>query len=147
MATIITAHIPENDVAALAHVCPGIRIHAIDIVQPPGIGISPMDDMDAHQEVVKLALTTKSSAETPRKACSENLWETMDGDLPFCRSAAANMTFTSPLAVLVVPPPPHARFVPTFGCAVEPLVHAPDAVDAAGIRGISVIDNAVVEHE
>src|SRR5439155_511699 len=29
---------PRNDAAAPGHVCPGIRIHAIDIVQPPGIG-------------------------------------------------------------------------------------------------------------
>jgi hypothetical protein len=26
---------------------PGIRIHAIDIVQPPGIGISPIADIHA----------------------------------------------------------------------------------------------------
>jgi hypothetical protein len=43
---------PRNDAAAPGHVCPGIRIHAIDIVQPPGIGISPIADMDAHQRVV-----------------------------------------------------------------------------------------------
>ena len=36
---------PRNDAAAPGHVCPGIRIHAIDIVQPPGIGISPIADM------------------------------------------------------------------------------------------------------
>jgi hypothetical protein len=35
------------------HVCPGIRIHAIDMVQPPGIGISPSADMDAHQTIVR----------------------------------------------------------------------------------------------
>jgi hypothetical protein len=38
---------PRNDDAAPGHVCPGIRIHAIDIVQPPGIGISPIAAMDA----------------------------------------------------------------------------------------------------
>jgi hypothetical protein len=38
------------------HVCPGIHIHAIDIVQPPGIGISPIADMDAHQTIVTAAL-------------------------------------------------------------------------------------------
>ena len=47
IATIITTHMPRNDAAAPGHVCPGIRIHAIDIVQPPGIGISPIADMDA----------------------------------------------------------------------------------------------------
>jgi hypothetical protein len=47
----------------------GIRIHAIDIVQPPGIGISPIADMDAHQTIVSAALAAKSSAETPKNAC------------------------------------------------------------------------------
>src|SRR3979409_948972 len=56
---------PRNDAAAPGHVCPGIRIHAIDIVQPPGIGISPIADMDAHHTSVTAALAAKSSAETP----------------------------------------------------------------------------------
>jgi hypothetical protein len=43
-----------------------MRIHAIDIVQPPGIGISLIADMDAHQRIVTAALTTKSSAETQK---------------------------------------------------------------------------------
>jgi hypothetical protein len=62
---------PRNDAAATGHVCPGIRIHAIDIVQPPGIGISPIADMDAHQTIVTAALAAKSSAEVPKKARSE----------------------------------------------------------------------------
>jgi len=48
-----------------------IRIHAIDIVQPPGIGISPNADMDAHHTIVPAALAAKSSAEAPRNARSE----------------------------------------------------------------------------
>ncbi len=47
---------PRNDAAAPDHVCPGIRIHVIDIVQPPGIGISPIDDIDVHQTIVTTAL-------------------------------------------------------------------------------------------
>jgi hypothetical protein len=47
MATIITTHIPMNEAAAPSHVCPDILIQAIDMVQPPGIGIPP--DMDRHQ--------------------------------------------------------------------------------------------------
>ena len=62
---------PKNDVAAPGHVCPGIRIHAIDIVQPPGIGISPIADIDPHQIIVPAALAAKSSAETPKNACRE----------------------------------------------------------------------------
>src|SRR3979490_3292063 len=68
---------PRNDAAAPGHVCPGIRIHAIDIVQPPGIGISPIADMDAHQTIVATALAAKSSAETPRKARWEARVEAM----------------------------------------------------------------------
>jgi hypothetical protein len=65
----------RNDAAAAGHVCPGIRIHAIDIVQPPGIGIPP--DMDAHQWIVSAALAAKSSAETLQKACREARSKTM----------------------------------------------------------------------
>jgi hypothetical protein len=47
---------PRNAAAADDHVCPGIRIHAIDIVQPPGIGMPPIDDMDADHSIVIAAL-------------------------------------------------------------------------------------------
>jgi len=59
---------PRNEVAALQHLCPGVRIHAIDIVQPPGIGIAPIADMDAHQAIVAAALAADSSAEAAKKA-------------------------------------------------------------------------------
>jgi hypothetical protein len=62
---------PRNDAAAPGHVCPGIRIHAIDIVQPPGIGIPPIADMDPPQTIVTAALAAKRSAETPKKAREE----------------------------------------------------------------------------
>src|SRR5205814_574701 len=68
IATIITTHMPRNDATAPGHVCPGIRIHAIDIVQPPGIGIPPIVDIDAHQTIVTAALAAKSNAEMPKKA-------------------------------------------------------------------------------
>jgi hypothetical protein len=58
----------RNDAAAPVQVSPGIRIHAIDILQPPGIGISPIDDMDAHQTIVTAALAAKSSTDIPKKA-------------------------------------------------------------------------------
>jgi hypothetical protein len=69
IATIITTHMPRNEAAAPGHVCPGIRIHAIDIVQPPGIGIPPIADIDALQTIVTAALAAKSSAKTARNAC------------------------------------------------------------------------------
>src|SRR6202040_288213 len=97
IATIITTHMPRNDAAAPGHVCPGIRIHAFDIVQPPGIAISPIADMDAHQTLVTTALAAKSSAETTRNAC----WE--------ARSEA--MATSLALVVLVVAAPPEARLV------------------------------------
>jgi hypothetical protein len=62
---------PTNVAAAPGQVCPGIRIHAIDIVQPPGIVIPPIVDMDPHQTIVTAVLAAKISAETPRKALSE----------------------------------------------------------------------------
>src|SRR5437588_9699055 len=100
IAIIITTHMPRNDAATAGHACPGIRIHAIDIVQPPGIGISPIagpiPGIDAHQTIVTAALEANSSAETPKKV----------------RSA---------LAALVMEAPPDARLVAPLRCAVEPL--------------------------
>ena len=43
----MTTHTPKNEVAAPSHVCPDIRIHAIDMVQPPGIVM--LRDMDRHE--------------------------------------------------------------------------------------------------
>jgi hypothetical protein len=59
---------PRNEAAAPDHVYPDIRIHAIDIVQPPGIGIPPIADIDAHQTIAATALVAKRNAETPKKA-------------------------------------------------------------------------------
>jgi hypothetical protein len=73
IATIIRTHIPRNEAAAPGQLCPGIRIHAIDIVQPPGIGIPPISDMDPHQAIVTAVLAAKRSAETPQKARSEDM--------------------------------------------------------------------------
>src|SRR5512138_3417395 len=135
IATIITTHMPRKDAAAPAHVCPGIRIHAMDIVQPPGIGISPIADMDAHQPIVAAALAAKSSAETDRNARREARSEDM---APRPRSA---------LGVLVVAAPPDARLVAPPGGAVEPLVHAPEAVEPPRVRRVDVVDDAVLAHE
>src|SRR5262245_72183 len=119
-------HMPRNDAAATGHVYPGIRIHTTGIVQPPGIGIPRTADMDAHQRVVSAALATKSSAEIPKKT---------------------RMAVASPLAVFVVTAPPHARLIASLWCAVEPLIHAPEAVQSARKRGIGVVDDAILKHE
>src|SRR6185436_10439175 len=49
------------------------------------------------------------------------------------------------LVVLVVAVPPDARLVAPLWCAVEPLVHAPEAVQPARIGGIAVVNDAVLE--
>jgi len=63
---------PRNDAAAPGHVCPGIRIHAIDIVQPPGIGISPIADMDVHQMIVSACWLLRAGLRR-RKTLAEKL--------------------------------------------------------------------------
>src|SRR5213594_2251216 len=49
--------------------------------------------------------------------------------------------------VLVVAATPDARLVASLRCAVEPLVHAPEAVESARIGGIGMVDDAVLERE
>src|SRR5206468_12906367 len=49
--------------------------------------------------------------------------------------------------VLGVAAPPSGRLVAPLGGAVEPLVHAPEAVQSARIGGIGVVDEAVLERE
>src|SRR5258706_943661 len=138
---------PRNDAAAPGHVCPGIRIHAIDIVQPPGIGISPTADMGAHQTIVTAALAAKSNAETPKKARWEARSEAMRREISRPAVAPRQPRLRSALVVLVVAAPPGARLVAPLGGAVEPLVHAPEAVQSARIGGIGVVDDAVLERE
>src|ERR1700744_4651142 len=74
IATIIMVHMPRNEAAAPSHVCPRIRIHVIDMVQSPGIGIPRIADIDMHPTIVAAVLTMKSRAETlinaRRDACS-----------------------------------------------------------------------------
>src|SRR3979409_1660078 len=137
IATIITTHMPRNDAAAPGHVCPGIRIHAIDIVQPPGIGISPIADIDAHQTIVTAALTAKSSAETAKNACSEAMRREIS---PSCSCATTTRDFRSALLVLIVAAPPDVRLVAPLGCGVEPLIHASEVVQSARIGAIGVVD-------
>src|SRR5678815_3683802 len=77
IATIITAHMPRNDAVELSQVCPPILIHTIDMVQPPGIAISPIADIDAHQRSVVVQLAAQSRAATPKKARCEGCSEFM----------------------------------------------------------------------
>src|SRR6266849_522643 len=138
---------PRNHAAAAGHVCPGIRIHANDIVQPPGIGIAPIADMDAQQTTVTVALAAKSSAETPKNACWEARSEAMRREISRPAVAPRQPRLRSALGVLVVAAPPEARLIAPVGCAVEPLVHAPEAVQPARVRRVGVVHDAVLERE
>jgi hypothetical protein len=63
--------------------------------------------------------------------------------------ASGHSRLRSALVVLVVAAPPNAArlFVAPFGGAVEPLVHAPEAVQSARIGGIGVVDDALLEYK
>src|SRR5437016_2813682 len=63
------------------------------------------------------------------------------------KSSSSRYRRLSLTAVLVMAAPPDAGLVAPSGCAVEPLVHAPQAVQPARIGGIGVIDDAVLAHE
>ncbi|MFC7634372.1 hypothetical protein ACFQVB_44235 [Paraburkholderia humisilvae] len=66
IATIINAHMPVNDAATCGQLCPLILDQAIDMDQPPGIGIPLPADMGMHTTTVRTALTTHSSAHRPK---------------------------------------------------------------------------------
>ena len=70
IATIITLHMPRNVAAAPDQLWPGIRIHAIDMVQPPGISMPGIADMDPHQTMVIAVLAANTSAAVPMRARS-----------------------------------------------------------------------------
>jgi len=62
---------PINDAAARGHVCPHIRDHVIDIDQPPGIGVSPIADIETHATAISAALAINSEAQTPKNTRRE----------------------------------------------------------------------------
>src|SRR5437016_4448393 len=49
--------------------------------------------------------------------------------------------------VLVVAAPPEAGLVATEWCPIEPLVHAPEAVQPARVRRVGVVHDAILEHK
>src|SRR6266516_5811632 len=59
-------------------------------------------------------------------------------------SATATVTSRSRL-VLVAAPPPHRGLVAPLGRTVQPLVHAPEPVEAARVGRVGVVDDAVLE--
>src|SRR5215469_15254340 len=51
------------------------------------------------------------------------------------------------MVILVMAAPPGACLVASLGGAVEPLERAPEAVQPARVRGIGVVDDAILERE
>src|SRR5260370_996028 len=62
----------------------------------------------------------------------------LPGKLPRLGSAFGVLVVPGPQGTLVIAPP---------GGAIEPLVHAPEAVEAARVGRIGVVHDAVLEHE
>src|SRR6058998_2519110 len=89
----------------------------------------------AHRAAAMLQLVRTCRSEAMRREISSSA---VTPRQPRLRSA---------LVVLVVAAPPDARLVAPLGGAVEPLEHAPEAVQSASIGGIGVVDDAVLEHE
>src|SRR2546425_10037209 len=100
--------------------------------------------MEPHQTVVSAALAAKSSAEVPKNACCEVRSKVMGRDL---LSRNCDVTITSLFAVLVVAAPPDARLISTLGGAVEPLICAPETVQAARGGRIGGVEDAVLLHK
>src|SRR5579885_1561145 len=63
------------------------------------------------------------------------------------RSSPHSELRSSALVVLVVAAPPCSGFVAPFRGSVEPLVHAPQAVEAARIGGVRVINDPILQRE
>jgi hypothetical protein len=66
---------PRKDAAASISDLPGMGIHSIDIIQPPGIAIPCMAGIDALQKIVNPTLVRNSNAETAMNAQSDVLSE------------------------------------------------------------------------
>ena len=49
--------------------------------------------------------------------------------------------------ILIMTSPPYAGFITALGSAVQPLIHAPQAVETAGVGGIGVVDDTVFDDE
>src|SRR5579863_9884833 len=130
MATIIATHIARKDPKALPQLCPGMRIHAIDIVHPPGMPRPPIAAMAAHCNSVSDVPAANSSAATPCRASCEPLRP------PGIASPEPRVCTASALGVLIVTAPPNTVLVAAAWRTVEPLVHAPEAIEAACVAGI-----------
>src|SRR5436190_6346017 len=62
-------------------------------------------------------------------------------------SAISGLTRVWKSVVLVMAAPPDPGLVPSQRCTVEPLIHPPETVEAAGVCGVRVVDDAIFERE
>src|SRR5260370_14676962 len=85
---------------------------------------------------------TVRSSSSRRAIAFEQMTPSLSGE-----GVNATLPHVSLAFVLVVAAPPEAGFVAAEWCAVEPLVHAPEAVDSAFVCRVGVVDDAVVERE
>jgi hypothetical protein len=121
-------------------------IHIIDIVQPPGIGIPPIADMDAHQTIVSVALAAKSSAETAKKARWETRSQTIGRETFSPAVAPRQPRLGSALVILVVA----GHQIPV---SLRPLGarsshwNMPQRTSSPRIGRISVVNDTVFERE
>src|SRR5262245_1335611 len=142
MATIMRIHIAMKDAAASGHVWPGIRIHAIDMVQPPGIAIPP--DMDPHHHTVVSALAAKSRvAAAPNARSPAASWRS-----PASVIAPESPIVRASIVVGVMAADPGLRelelvLVAPLRHQIEPVVGAVHEIDPAPVARIGMEHSAV----
>src|SRR5258708_5097238 len=104
----------------------------MDIVQPPGIGMPPIVDMDAPQTIVTTVLAAKRSADTPKKVWWEVRSKAIRCEILSAVVASQQPRLLSALFILVVTAKPGAiSLISPQGCPVQPLVYAPKAIQSA----------------
>jgi hypothetical protein len=116
----------------------------------------------AEQIISALPVAAVSSAMIPNvgAAARDNQWEMPmvatspepPADLPPVAALSSGRLDwkdieTSTPSVLIMVAPPDTILVAPLRGTVEPLIHAPEAVQPARIAGIGVIYEAIVEHE
>src|SRR5689334_16839609 len=137
MATIMTPHIEMNIAAAAGHACPGMRIHIIDIVHPPGISIPP--DISAQNHAVAATLTAK--------AATDQVYRRNSSRVSGARCTASSIRAGSVLVEIVMLHPrlrPRSFLIPPLREEIEKVICRIDHLDPAGVGGVGVIDRTVV---
>src|SRR3569832_1518437 len=133
-----------------------MRIHAIDIFQPPAMGMSSIA-IELPQTTVPAALArnknSHSAAQAPGRPhpgmvyAPRSAGSRQQSRAPTAKFVVAIVTPLSGPAVLVVTAPPDAPLVAPQRGAIQPLVHAPQAVQTTRVRRVGVVHGAAVAHE